>query len=213
MKQDKNNLVMKKIILPVLIIITALVASCSSTKITSSWREPDKAVVVEKLNKVLVVALFKDEISRHKAEDQMASYLKGKGIVSYNYLDASFNKANEELLRTKIKADGFDAAVTMRLVDVDKEKIYTPGNTSFYPTYYRNFSGYYYRSWNNYSTPGYYSTTKTYTIETNVYSIKEDKIIWSGLTETTNPDGVNKMTAEVSKAVYGKMVKEGFISK
>ena len=204
---------MKKFILPALIILIVLVSGCSSTQITSSWREADKTVIVEKLNKVLVVALFKDETSRHRAEDQMAGYLNGKGIASYNYLDASFNKANEELLRTKIKTDGFDGAVTMRLVDVEKEKTYTPGNMSLYPQYYRNFSGYYYRSWSNYSSPGYYSTTKVYTIETNVYSIKEDKIIWSGLTETTNPDGVKKITEEVAHAVYKKMLKEGFISK
>ena len=204
---------MKKTILWASIIISFLISGCVSTKITSSWREPDKSVVVEKLNKVLVVALFKDETSRHRAEDQMAGYLSGKGIASYNYLDASFNKANEELLRRKIKADGFDGAVTMRLVDVEKEKTYTPGNISLYPQYYRNFSGYYHRSWSNYSTPGYYTTTKVYTIETNVYSIKEDRIIWSGLTETTNPDGVKKITEEVAQAVYKKMVKEGFISK
>jgi hypothetical protein len=204
---------MKKMILPVLLLAVIVIASCTSTKITSSWREPDKAVVVSALNKVLVVALFKDEASRHKAEDQMAGYLGGKGIVSYNYLKESFDKKNEDALREKIKADGFDGAVTMRLVDVDKEKVYTPGNTSLYPTYYRNFSGYYHRSWSYYSAPGYYSTTKTYTIETNVYSIKEDKIIWSGLTETTNPGGVKKLTEEVAAVVYKKMVKEGFISK
>jgi hypothetical protein len=204
---------MKKSIPLILAAFVIIISSCSSTRITSSWREPDKTVVIEKLNKVLVVALFKDETSRHKAEDQMAGYLGGKGIVSYNYLDANFNKANEQLLRAKLKADGFDGAVTMRLVDVDKEKLYTPGNMSFYPRYYRNFSSYYYRSWSNYSTPGYYSTTKTYSIETNVYSLKEDKIIWSGLTETTNPDGVQKMTEEVAHIVYKKMLKEGFVSK
>lgn len=204
---------MTKIILPTIIAVIVIISSCSSTRITSSWREPDKTVVFEKLNKVLVVALFKDETSRHNAEDQMAGYLDGKGIVSYNYLDANFNKANEESLREKIKADGFDAAVTMRLVDVDKEKIYNPGNNSFYPRYYRNFSGYYYRSWNYYSTPGYYTTTKTYSIETNVYTIKEDKIIWSGVTATTNPDGLQKMTEAVAHAVYKKMLKEGFVSK
>jgi hypothetical protein len=46
--------------------------------------------VVENLNKVLVVALFKDETSRRKAEDQMAVYLNGKQVVSYNYLDYKF---------------------------------------------------------------------------------------------------------------------------
>lgn len=204
---------MKKIIIPALLVGTIIAASCTSTRITSSWREPDKQVAVNKLNKVLVVALFKDETSRHKAEDQMAGYLNGKGIVSYNYLKESFDKKNEDALREKIKKDGFDGAVTMRLVDVDKEENYTRGNISSYPAYYRNFSGYYYRSWSYYSTPGYYTTTKTYTIETNVYSIKEDKIIWSGLTETTNPDGVKKLTEEVAQVVYKKMVEEGFISK
>jgi hypothetical protein len=177
----------------------------------STWCEPDKKITINDLSKVLVVAMFRTETGSRKAEDQMVGYLKGKGVVSYNYLDANFNKKNEEAIREKIKTDGFDGAVTMRLVDVEKEKIYTPGEINFYPSYYRNFSGYYYNRLNYIRTPGYYTTTKTYTIETNVYSIKMDKIIWSGLTETTNPDGVKKMTAEVAKVVYKQMLKEGFI--
>jgi hypothetical protein len=160
-----------------------------------------------------VVALLKDETGRRKAEDEMAGYLNGKGVVSYNYLDNNISSKNEDAIIDKIKADGFDGAVTMRLIDVDKEQVYTPGNISSYPIYYRRFSGYYYRNWAYYSTPGYYSTTKTYTVETNVYSIKEDKIIWTGLTKTTDPDGVDKMTQEIVKVVYKRMVKEGFISK
>jgi hypothetical protein len=202
---------MKKISIPAILIALITITSCNATKITSSWSEPNKEVKVDQLSKVLVVALFRDETSRHMAEDQMAGYLNGKAVVSYSYLDPAFDKKNEDALRDKLKKDGFDGAVTMRLVDVDKEKVYTPGNIAMYPPYYRNFSGYYYRSWSYYSTPGYYSTTKTFTIETNVYSIKEDKIIWSGLTETTDPDGVQKMTEEVAKVVYKKMKKEGFI--
>jgi hypothetical protein len=81
-----------------------------------------------------------------------------------------------------------------------------------YPSYYRNFSGYYFRNWGYYFNPGYYATTKTYTVETNVFSIKEDKIICSGITKTTDPSGVEKMTSEIGKAVFNEMVKEGFIS-
>ena len=168
-------------------------------------------MVSDKLEKVLLVALFKDETSRRKAEDEMVSYLAGKDVESYNYLNENFNKKNEEAIRQKIKADGFDGAVTMRLIDVEKEKIYTSGNIALYPTYYRNFSGYFYRNWSYYSEPGYYSTTKIYKVETNVYSIKEDKIIWSALTETTDPSGVKKLTEEITKVVYKAMVKEGFI--
>ena len=199
---------MKKIFL----LVVFLIISCSSTKIVSSWREPNKEITINNLDKVLVVALFKSETNAHKAEDQMVGYLKGKGIQSYNYFTSSFNKKNEEAIRTKIKNDGFDGAVTMRLIDVDKEKIYIQSETNFYPEYYRDFSGYYFNRWNYSKTPGYYSTTKIFTVEINVYSIKMDKIIWSALTETTNPDGLKKMTDEIAKVVYKQMVKEGFVN-
>jgi hypothetical protein len=199
------------------IIITSIFAilnilGCSSTKITSTWREPNKEVSLKKLNKVLVVALFKDETSRRKAEDQMVGYFYGKGVASYDYLDKNISAKNEEAIREKIKNDGFDGAVTMRLLDVDKEETYSRGNISRYPAYYNNFSSYYFRNWGYYSNPGYYMTTKTYTVETNVFSIKEDKIIWTGITKTTDPSGVEKMTDEIGKAVFNEMVEEGFIS-
>lgn len=189
-----------------------LFASCSSTYIVSSWKEPDKQVYMAKLNKVLVVALFNNETNSHRAEDQMAAYLNGKGVVSYNYLGSNVHKKNEDALRDKIRADGFDGAVTMRLVDVDKETTYVPGNMYSYPAYNRTFSGYYYRNWPFFMDGGYYANTKTYTIETNVYSIKEDKIIWTGLTKTSNPRGVDKMTNDVAKVLYKRMVKEGFVA-
>ncbi|MDI9363904.1 MAG: hypothetical protein QM541_03060 [Flavobacterium sp.] len=188
-----------------------LLAACSSTKIVSSWHEPNKTITITNLNKVLVVALFKNETTKHKVEDEMVSYLVGKGVVSYNYLNDNFNKKNEDAIRKAIKADGFDGAITMRLIDVDKEQVYTPENTSLYPKYYRIFSGYYFRTWGYSYTPGYYTTTKTYTIETNVYSIKEDKIIWSALTETTDPKGIDQMTEKIASLVYKKMQHEGFV--
>ncbi len=201
---------MKNYKLFISIVIVVMIASCNSTRIISSWREPDKQITIQNLDKVLVVALFKDETSRRKAEDEMVQYLGGKGVASYMYLDANFSRQNEEAIRQKIKIDGYNGAITMRLIDVDKEKVFVP-NSNMYPIYYRNFSGYYFRTWPYYSTPGYYATTKTYTVETNVYSIKEDKIIWSGLTESTNPEGLKKMTQEITKVVYKAMKKEGFI--
>lgn len=188
------------------------ISSCSSTKITSTWQEPNKEISLHKLNKVLVVALFQNETSRRKAEDQMVEYFNGKGVASYDYLDKNISAKNEDVIRAKIKNDGFDGAVTMRLLDVDKEEVYSRGNMSMYPLYYRNFSGYYFRNWGYFSDPGYYSTTKTYTVETNVFSMKEDKIIWTGITKSTNPSGVTKMTDEIGKAVFKAMVKEGFVN-
>jgi hypothetical protein len=204
---------MKKMPLMGCIVAVMIMVSCNSTKIASSWKEPNKTVSIAKLNKVLVVALFKDETSNRKAEDQMVGYLKDVGLASYKYFKPNFDRKNEDVIREMIKMDEFDGAITMRLIDIDKDQIYTQSRSSPYPMYYRNFSGYYYRNWAYSSAPGYYSSTKTYTVETVVFSIKEDKIIWSSLTKTTDPDGVQKMTEEIAEVVHKRMVKEGFIDK
>ena len=188
-----------------------IISSCASTKIVESWKEPNKQITLDKLKKVLVVAMFKDETSNRKAEDQMVKFLKGKGIQSYNYLNKNFDKSKVETIQNKIKKDGFDAAVTMRLIDVDKETIYQRNGVNRFPNNYRDFSNYYYESAISYYNPDNYITTKTYTIETNIYSITENKIIWSALTETSDPKGVNKMTEDVTQAVYKQMIKDRLI--
>lgn len=204
---------MKNIRITVLCLGILFFSSCvSPTKITSSWQDPGKQVNLSQLNKVLVVGMFKSVAGRHEAENQMVKYLGKTGVLSYNYLDDNFNRKDEVGIREKIKADGFDGAITMRLVDVDKEQGYSPGNisiTSYYPT----FSEYYYKNFSTYSSPGYFYTTKTFTVEINVYSIKENKIIWTAVTKTVNPGGVEKLTKSVAKMAYNKMVDDGFIRK
>jgi hypothetical protein len=202
---------MKKAFFTSFILILFSIFSCKSTKIINSWSEPDKQINLNKLEKVLVVARFKSETSNRKAEDKMVEYLVGKGIPSYNYFKSSFNKENVESLRAKIKKDGFDGAVTMQLIDVEKEKVWQRANFNRYSNNYRDFNNYFYESQMSYNNPEYYVTTKIFTIETNVYSIKENKIIWTAVTESVNPQGVKKMTDEVAKVVYNQMIKEGFI--
>lgn len=188
-----------------------LLTSCASTTIVESWKEPNKEVNIDKLKKVLVVAMFKTETNNRMAEDQMVKLLKNKGIQSYNYLTKNFDKTKVEIIQNKIKNDGFDGAVTMRLIDVDKEIVYQLNGVNPFPNNYRDFSNYYYDSSKLYNNTDNYVTTKKYIIETNVYSIIENKIIWSALTETTDPKGVDKMSKEVAAVVYKQMIKEGLI--
>ncbi len=198
----------------IIVFVLSFTLACNSTKLVSQWQAPKTKVEMEKLTKVLVIAFLKSETNRKTAESQMAEYLQGKGIESYKYLDADFNRKNDKAWQKQIKADGFDGAIIMRLVDMEKDTVFRPGTFSTsYPDYYRNFDGFYSRNFELYNTPNLYSLTRTYTVETNVYSIKEDKIIWSGITRSVGPDGVDKMTAEISKAVYKKMKKEGFLVK
>ena len=201
---------MKKIIIPLLFVIVAI--SCGpNTHITKSWRDPSATIDNSKLNKVLISAFMKDETSRRVVEQTLVDRMKGKGVSSFTYFGGT-NPKDDGTLEQKLKGDGFDGAVVLRFLNMDKELNYVPG-TSTYPGYYSRYGGYYYNSWGAYSSPGYYTEDKVYNIETNIYSLKADssKLIWSGVTQTTNPSKLDKMVTEIADVVNEKMRKEGFL--
>lgn len=202
---------MKKTFISLVGILMLSLSSCVSTSLVSSWRDSETTIKAGQFNKILIVALMDDETSRRTTEDKMVSLLDGKGIASYNFPGADAKQVSQETIVENLKKNNFDAAIVMRLVDVDKDVNYTPGTYSTYPVYYRTFSGYYYRGWNTYYTPGHYNSTQTFSVETNFYSLTDDKLIWTGLTKSTDPSGLEKMTEEIATVIYKKMVGEGFI--
>ncbi|MEO0059403.1 MAG: hypothetical protein RLZZ312_1050 [Bacteroidota bacterium] len=186
--------------------------SCKSTAVVSSWIAPNQEINLSKLKKVIVVVRFKSETSNRKAEDKMVQFIGKAGIASYNYLQSGFENKSLEVIKNKIKKDGFDGAISMRLLDVEQEKVAQQQGNRYYNGY-RDFDNYFYQNQISYFNTDYYVTTKKYIIETNVFSIKKNKIIWTGVTETIDPNGVEQMIEDVANAVYKKMKIDGLFKK
>jgi hypothetical protein len=92
-------------------------------------------------------------------------------------------KEQSEKIRATITGSGYDGIIIMRLVSKEQATSYVPGSS---PTYYGGWHGYYGYAAPYYYDPGYYRTDAYYTVETSVYSIKDNKLIWTGMTETVN---------------------------
>jgi hypothetical protein len=198
---------MKKYFL--LTLLTGLLAACGpSTRVTNSWRDPDVVVNTTEIHKFVVAALLKNQTIRRQVEDEMAAMFPGQAVQSYKELGVDELKENEDYYDAKLKNEGYDGIVVMRLVNVDNNTRYVPGS---YPVYYRSWRGYWGYSWNGFYDPGYYTTDKIYDVEVNVYSLKRNKLIWTGTTTTINPPNRGELFKNVSKAVYDKMKQEGFL--
>jgi len=204
---------MRKIHFLMLAAAASLVNACMSTTLTTSWVDTASPTRLNDFKKILVISAMPDETSRRTSEDKLVSMLQGRGTPSYLYPKNIVKGVDVTSLIESLKIEGYDGAIVMRLIDVDKELQYTPGAYSTYPTYYRSFSGYYGASWGYYNDPGYYSSTKKFSVETNVYSLNEDKMLWTGITESTDPAGVERMTEEIAAVVKERMIKDGFIKK
>jgi len=185
-------------------VITTLVSCGPSTKIEKSWQEPGASVTPGPSNKTLVVALVKDETSRRVIEDQLVKRLGGNATSSYTVAA----NATEEVLNQKIAEGKYTHVLLMRLADVEKETSYVPGTTT---GYYGGYGRYYGYGAGMYSTPGYYTTDKNYFVETTVYSVSPDKLLWTATTKTVNPSKIEKMVTDIADVVSDKMKKDGFL--
>jgi hypothetical protein len=176
-----------------------LVACGPSTKIEKTWTDPSfTPSAVPSYKKILVMGLLKDESTRRIAEDKMVAAFKNvTAVQSYSYLQPTDTIRNE--VEDKLKKDGFDGVVIMRLADVDKSVSYVPG------TGYGGWYGY------RYSSPGYYQEDKTFYVETNFYSLPETKLLWSGTTSSLNPNKLDRTIDDVINTLKGQLQKQKLI--
>jgi hypothetical protein len=50
-------------------------------------------------------------------------------------------------------------------------------------------------------------------VETLIYSLKDDKLLWAGTSRTTNPDTLSDLVTEVADAVAKQAAKQGLIAR
>jgi hypothetical protein len=201
---------MKKSILSFLVITTII--SCSpSTQIEKSWMEPGASIAPSAQNKVIVLAMVKDETSRRVIEDQLVKRMKAPGAASYRFLSTEMIKAGgDEALNNVITKENFTHILLMRLADIEKETSYVPGTTT---GFYGGYGMYYGYGAAMYSTPGYYTTDKNYMIETTLYSVSPNKLLWTGTTKTVNPSKIDQAVNDIADVIIAKMKEDGFLKK
>jgi hypothetical protein len=59
--------------------------------------------------------------------------------------------------------------------------------------------------------PGTSRTDTQVGVETRVYSLPQNKLVWAGESRTTNPENVNSLISEVASAVGRQLQREGLI--
>lgn len=160
-------------------------------------------------NKTLVIAMVKDETSRRVIEDQLVKRMNANAVASYTLISADMLKeASSDKFAEKLKQEKYNYVLLMRLADVEKETSYVPGTTSMY---YGGYGRYYGYGASMYSSPGYYTTDKNYFIETTVYSVDPDKLLWTGTTKTVNPKKIENAVNDIADVVSDKMQRDGFL--
>jgi hypothetical protein len=194
-----------------------LPACGSSTKFIDTWRNPDIDAPLH-FEKIVMVAITQDQSVRRTAEDQMVrNVARTEAIPSFQVLPGDQAKDVEYAKRVLVE-EGFDGAVTMRLVGVNEETTYVPGQYVSAPYYGHpyygypgGFYGYYGYSYGVVYEPGYTVTNQVVVIETNIYDLRSGELLWTGRSESIDPSSVRSLIDEIAVALGNTLREQGLI--
>jgi hypothetical protein len=195
--------------------LTIIFISCSSTKtdIIGEWQ--DDNYQKGNIKKVLLLGIVNKEkpLLRRNFEDGMARAFKDGGINATPSMDhMPYDVAIDSTTFEKyFKELEIDAIVISRLVAVDAERDYKAGYlyTIPYNSYY-GFYGYYNAGIAYANSAGYLSQEVVVVLETNIYETTNKKLIWSGVSETVEPDKASDVINSFSDLLVSKLKSQGY---
>jgi len=197
------------------LLLVLLAAGCATpTQLAGVWSDP--AYVGQPAQKVLIVALAQNERNGKIWESAFAHQLQSAGaqpIASSTAIPMG-SMTDSTSFRAAVMGSGADLLAVTRLVAVDKEQEYVPGSTYYTPApSYYGYYGYYSGAYSAMSTPGYMQTNTIVKLETNLYDLKMEKLVWSAATSTINPETAQDAAESVTQTLIHDLVTKGIIKK
>ncbi|HEY1904466.1 MAG TPA: hypothetical protein VGG91_00410 [Myxococcaceae bacterium] len=200
------------IVLPML----ALAGCSAPTKLVNSWKAADAApMTVKPGDLVIAMVMSKEETTRRTGEDLLGEELRQRGlrpIPSFTLIPTD-QVDDREKAAAAIQDSGAVALISMRPIAVNKQQTYVPPSYMGPGPYAGGWGPYYGYGWGaaySYS-PGYVVTDTIVRVETLVFDLKQNKLVWAGQSETTNPENLGQFMRDLVKAVGADMRRKGLI--
>ncbi len=199
------------------ILAAAILSACASSGFESTWKAPDAQPLEVRGSKVAAVVMMNNEASRRVAEDTLAREISARGAVGVPMYSIypDMKPSNEPAARAALEKAGVQGVVVMRPVSVNKDVVSTP--VTYSAPMYRGYWGAYYGA--GWGTPwglatvsgGEVRTNTIVSIETLVYSLKQNKLVWGGQSKLTNPSSIDKTIEKLASSAAKELQAQGLI--
>jgi len=196
------------------VLLAGVTLAAASTKFKSTWKAPGLEPVSFAGKKVVALVISDDDSLRVSSEEGLASELTDRGLNGV----PSYRIIPKEEVKDPDKARGWferaqaEGVVAMRLVDARKVQTYTPATWT--GRYYGSLWGYYGYGWGSgMYIPPRVDEDALVTIETLIFSVPQNKLLWAAVSETKNPKSARQLLADLVKTTAKELQKQGLASK
>jgi len=191
------------------IAVTGVAALSAAITFTSTFKSLDAGSVSFAGKKVAALVISNDDSLRIAGEESLVRELNARGMQAV----ATYRIApKEELRRAETARPWFEKAnvegvVAVRPVSADTRQRYT--SSTWVSPNYGTFWGYYGYGWGAVYVPGSQRTETVVVVETTIYSVPRNQLVWAAVSETRNPRDLPAFVEELAKELVEEMQKQG----
>jgi hypothetical protein len=145
-----------------------------------------------KAEKIVVIMVARTPYLRKLFEGRFAAELeaRGKKAIQSHKIVTLEQLPDRDLVIARIKETGADTVLIARLVGSKTIEAYTPGHKSVVPGQYLGWGTYYDVVFAEY---GYTDDIRVSYVETNLYDVKTERLIWSARSRTEETEGEQQL--------------------
>ena len=203
----------RAVVLPILTILTASLLAVEDPKFTSTWKWMDAKSVSFAGSKVAALVIAKDDSLRVSGEEALVRELAARGLQPVATYRIIPKPEVQEAEKAKVWYDkaGVEGVVALRPVSSEKVKSYSSAVWTSAP--YGSFWSYYPYGWSTLYIPASTREDTVVGVETLVFSVKQNQLLWAGMSETKNPKNLQQFVKDLVVEAVKEMQKQGLIKK
>jgi len=193
-----------------------LLVQCSSSYVVQTWKSSEE--LNPKAGRIIVVGLTKeaDQLLLQKMENHLADDLCNLGYDAVPFTEfygfRTSQGQDEKHIVEQLKQKGADAVLTIVLLNKQKEKYHAPKSMFDSSEGYNNdFNIYYAAIYSKIYEEGYYVNDTYYFWESNLFSMPDQKIIYSAQTQSFNPSSKSGLAHEYGKLIINDMLEHNVV--
>jgi hypothetical protein len=190
-------------------VAAATVLLSAAPKFSSVWKSPDAGSVSFAGKKVAALVITQDDSLRVAGEESLVRELTARGLQSV----ATYRIAPKEELQSADRAKvwfekgNVEGVVALRPVSRDKRTTYNPG--MWVNPNYSTLWGYYGYGWGSMYVPGSVEQDTVVVVETTIYSVPRNQLLWAAVSETKNPKDLRRFVEDLVKESVKELHKQG----
>lgn len=188
-----------------LLLILVIIASCMATRFSNVW--VDETYHKGPIKDVLVVAIFPNPERRKMVEEEMARQLRSRDIKTVlSYVEFQGKQPGKDEVMSRLDKLGINAVLVTKFI----EKQYKSYDT--YPDDYKTAL----KQWDtsgDFSPPApFQGESQNYAvIQTSLYNVQTQKMIWSALSETWIVGTDSRLTSSFVSTVLKQLADDKLI--